>query len=72
MIRPLKNIFHYLFILPRTLKRIRIIDSILDELISDVNKVPEWRLITKKSGFILRMTQYVEVHSLLDFSFFVL
>jgi hypothetical protein len=68
MIRPLKNIFYYLFILPRTLKRIRIINSILDELISDVNKVPEWRLITKKSGFILRMTQYVEVHSLLDFS----
>lgn len=68
MIKPLKNIFHYLFILPKTLKRIKKIDFILNELISEVNKIPEWKLIIEKPGLILRMTQYVEVHSLLDYS----
>ncbi len=66
--RPLSNFFHYLFILPSVKFRLSRINKVLRNLKREVNKNPDWALIISSKSFDLRLTQYVQVHSLLDFS----
>ena len=66
--RPLSNFFHYLFILPRVKFRLNRINKVLKNLKKEVGKNPEWASIISSKSFDLRLTQYVQVHSLLDFS----
>jgi len=55
-------------ILPVVKKRIDRIDSLLSNLKKEVSENPEWKEIINAKGFDLRLTQYVQVHSLLDYS----
>ena len=66
--RPLSNFFHYLFILPRIKFRLNRINKVLNNLKKEVRKNSEWISIISSKNFDLRLTQYVQVHSLLDFS----
>jgi hypothetical protein len=66
--RPVFNFFHYLIILPRTYFRIREINKVLSALKEEVSENIEWREVIASKGFDLRLTQYVQVHSLLDYS----
>lgn len=66
--RQLSNFFHYLFILPKVNTRIKAINHVLSELKKEVIANPEWKAIISAKGFDLRLTQYVQVHSLLDYS----
>ncbi|MBI35134.1 MAG: hypothetical protein CMP67_07205 [Flavobacteriales bacterium] len=66
--RQLSNFFHYLFILPRVKFRLNRINKVLKNLKKEVCKNSEWALIISSKSFDLRLTQYVQVHSLLDFS----
>lgn len=66
--RPLFNLFHYLIILPRTYFRIKEINRVLTTLKKEVSVNPEWKNVISSKGFDLRLTQYVQVHSLLDYS----
>ena len=66
--RQLSNFFHYLFILPRVKIRLVRINKVLKNLKKEVNQNPNWASIICSEDFDLRLTQYVQVHSLLDFS----
>lgn len=66
--RQLINFFHYLIILPRIKVRLVRINNVLKTLKREVCKNPNWASIISSKGFDLRLTQYVQVHSLLDFS----
>ena len=66
--RQLSNFFHYLLILPRIKFRLNRINKVLKNLKKEVSKNPEWTSIISSKSFDLRLTQYVQVHSLLDFS----
>lgn len=64
----ISNFFHYLIILPRTWRRLNRVNAILDEIVIAAEKEEAWRLILNQKGFKMRLTQYVQVHSLLDMS----
>ncbi len=66
--RQLSNFFHYLFILPRIKFRLNRINKVLKNLKKEVSENSEWTSIISSKSFDLRLTQYVHVHSLLDFS----
>lgn len=66
--RKLSNFFHYLTIIPKVNSRIGVINRQLSDLKNNVAKNPEWASIISQKGFDLRLTQYVQVHSLLDYS----
>lgn len=66
--RQLINFFHYLIIIPRIKSRLGKINIVLNELKRDVSKNRDWLGIISEKGFDLRLMQYVQVHSLLDFS----
>ncbi len=66
--RQLSNLFHYLFIIPRVNFRLVRINRVLKNLKEEVVKNPDWASIISSKDFDLRLTQYVQVHSLLDFS----
>ena len=66
--RPLSNFFHYLLILPRIKFRLNNINKVLNNLKNEVSENPEWASIISSKSFDLRLTQYVQVHSLLDYS----
>lgn len=66
--RQLSNLFHYLFIIPRVNFRLVRINKFLKNLKEEVVKNPDWASIISSKDFDLRLTQYVQVHSLLDFS----
>ena len=66
--RPLFNFFHYLVILPRTYFRIKEINKLLSDLKKEVSINLDWKEIVSEKKFDLRLTQYVQVHSLLDYS----
>lgn len=66
--RPFFNFLHYFIILPRTYIRVKAINRTLSELKKEIVKDPKWKAIIQKKDFELRMTQYVQVHSLLDYS----
>lgn len=64
----ISNVFHYLSVLPRTWRRLNRVNGILDEIVKAAEKEEAWRLILNQKGFKMRLTQYVQVHSLLDMS----
>lgn len=66
--RKLSNFIHYFSIIPRVNARIVTINKVLSDLKKEVSKKPEWSEIISAKGFDLRLTQYVQVHSLLDYS----
>lgn len=66
--RKLRNLLHYLLIIPRVNSRIGSINKVLSNLKERVSETPEWKDIIDAKGFDLRLTQYVQVHSLLDYS----
>lgn len=55
-------------VLPRINSRIGKINTVLNELKKEASKNKDWVEIMSTKGFDLRLTQYVQVHSLLDFS----
>ena len=66
--RKLNNFFHYLLILPRIKFRLNNINKVLNSLKKEVSENPKWASIISSKSFDLRLTQYVQVHSLLDYS----
>ncbi len=68
MMRQLSNLFHYLLIIPIVNFRLLRINRVLKNLKEEVVKNPRWASIISSKDFDLRLTQYVQVHSLLDFS----
>lgn len=66
--KKLSNFLHYFTIIPRVNSRIGSINKVLSELKVEVSKNADWKSIISAKGFELRLTQYVQVHSLLDYS----